>query len=293
MASHRQAEFWAFVDEREAIRLRRQAGRPWPWTDDAVLRDHHFTNVRRADDPGTQMIVRMLRDVRDQGYGRMDMLLTAYCYRQLNRVETFLEYGLPFGSKVSLDGWFADLDDARARGEALGSPWHQTFYERFKENAYVVLEDVELAHQVFESRDGQSAVKVLVDRRIGLGPFFGIQIVGDLAEAQVGTKFRRETMMPVSAGSRIGLQLVLDTMDPALLDDRTYERSAAGRRTRDLVIDGDEQRQLEALINSRPDLALTPTDMEHVLCEFSKYWLITTGAPAGLRRAGRLRREPG
>lgn len=283
-------ELWDFVDEREAIRLRRRRGNSWPWTADPVLRDHHFTNVRRADDPGTKRIVDMLRSI---GPDRVDLLLTAYLYRGLNRASTFDRYGLPGPDRRDLDAWFDELDDAKARGEKMGSPWHQTFYERYKRNAYYLLQDAELAASVFLARDGQGAVETLVRSGYGLGPFFGIQIVGDLAEAQVGTRFSRDTMVPVSAGSRIGLQLVEGTLDATLLDDVTYERSAAGRRLRDLRIDGPEQRRIERLILARPDLALTPVDVEHVLCEFSKYWLIRTGAPSGVRRAARLRRAPG
>ena len=38
------------------------------------------------------------------------------------------------------------------------------------------------------------------------------------------------------------------------------------------------------------DLDLTPIDVEHALCEFSKYYLIRSGADSGTRREKRLRR---
>lgn len=286
-------EFWAFVDERERIRARRAISQPWPWTSDPVLRDHHFTNVRRSDDPGTRRMVTLLRALSDAGSPREDLLLTTYCYRLLNRPATTERHGLPHPSKEGLDGWFRDLDAAREAGESLGSQWHQTFYDRFKKHAYSFLYDVELSDQVWQAEDGQEAVRILVDHGYGLGPFFGIQVVADLAEAQVGTAFGRDTMMPVSAGSRIGLQILDGVMDPELLDNATYERSAAGRRTRDLRIRGPEQQRIRELVAARPDLRLTPVDVEHVLCEWSKYWLIKTDSPAGRRRAMRLRRTWG
>jgi hypothetical protein len=42
--------FERFVVEREAIRLKREAGEPAPWTDDPVLSTWRFVNVRRIDD---------------------------------------------------------------------------------------------------------------------------------------------------------------------------------------------------------------------------------------------------
>ena len=43
----------AWIKEREAIRLRRAAGLPPPWTDDPILRAYSFCNVRREDDRTT------------------------------------------------------------------------------------------------------------------------------------------------------------------------------------------------------------------------------------------------
>jgi hypothetical protein len=40
--------YW--VREREAVRLKKAAGQPPPWTDDDILRTYRFCNVRRMDD---------------------------------------------------------------------------------------------------------------------------------------------------------------------------------------------------------------------------------------------------
>jgi hypothetical protein len=48
------ALLWKYIEERERIRLRREAGKPWPWTDDPILREFKFTNVRRLHDRTTQ-----------------------------------------------------------------------------------------------------------------------------------------------------------------------------------------------------------------------------------------------
>ncbi len=46
---------WAYIKEREAIRLARVAGKPWPWTKDDILKTFKFTNVKRIHDRTTQM----------------------------------------------------------------------------------------------------------------------------------------------------------------------------------------------------------------------------------------------
>ena len=46
-------EFYAFINERENIRLRKEGGFPKPWTQDEVLQNYKFTNVFRKHDRTT------------------------------------------------------------------------------------------------------------------------------------------------------------------------------------------------------------------------------------------------
>lgn len=49
--------FYTFIKEREAIRLRRAAGQPWPWTNDPILRKFSFTNVKREHDRTSRILI--------------------------------------------------------------------------------------------------------------------------------------------------------------------------------------------------------------------------------------------
>lgn len=46
--------FFAFVRERESVRLKKEAGAPFPWTTDEILSTYKFTNVRREHDRTTK-----------------------------------------------------------------------------------------------------------------------------------------------------------------------------------------------------------------------------------------------
>ena len=46
-----------YMIEREKIRQRKEAGQPWPWTDDPILQEGRFTNVRRSDDKTTRELM--------------------------------------------------------------------------------------------------------------------------------------------------------------------------------------------------------------------------------------------
>lgn len=50
--------FVKFIAERERIRIKKESGAPWPWTDDPVLRAYRFCNVRREDDKESRLIYR-------------------------------------------------------------------------------------------------------------------------------------------------------------------------------------------------------------------------------------------
>ncbi len=52
----RTAEFYKFIREREMIRLRKEAGSPWPWTQDPILQEYKFTNVKREHDKTTRKL---------------------------------------------------------------------------------------------------------------------------------------------------------------------------------------------------------------------------------------------
>lgn len=53
----RTEEFYNFMIKREQVRRDKAAGLPWPWTDDAILRDFKFTNVKRSHDTTSQKFI--------------------------------------------------------------------------------------------------------------------------------------------------------------------------------------------------------------------------------------------
>lgn len=72
--------FFRFLRERESIRLRKEAGRPWPWTENPILREWKFTNVRRYHDRTT---VELRNNFYEPNFyaDRKDILLNCAIYR--------------------------------------------------------------------------------------------------------------------------------------------------------------------------------------------------------------------
>lgn len=55
-------KFFEFVEERERIRLQKEADLPFPWTEDPILQTYKFTNVRRHHDKTSRKLREMFYD---------------------------------------------------------------------------------------------------------------------------------------------------------------------------------------------------------------------------------------
>jgi hypothetical protein len=80
------SEFFWLAQERQVVKERREAGMPWPWTADPVLREYRFCNVRREDDRTTVWFRESIRDpLKDDPVA---VTLATVVFRWFNRIET-------------------------------------------------------------------------------------------------------------------------------------------------------------------------------------------------------------
>jgi len=84
------AVYW--ITEREAIRKRRAAGQPAPWTSDPILNSFRFCNVRREDDAVTRHIAQRWREPRADDPHLWFAMAVA---RFINLPDTLDELGYP------------------------------------------------------------------------------------------------------------------------------------------------------------------------------------------------------
>ena len=77
--------FFDFCREREKIRIARENGEPFPWTDDPIFQKGRFLNVFREDDRGSKAILSFAKDIEND----LPMLIHALFFaRWCNRQET-------------------------------------------------------------------------------------------------------------------------------------------------------------------------------------------------------------
>ncbi len=71
-----------FIQERESIRLRKEAGEARPWTDDEVLHKTKFTNIYRQHDKVSKFIFDSLR-----GWNGEELVFNLLIARLINRID--------------------------------------------------------------------------------------------------------------------------------------------------------------------------------------------------------------
>lgn len=82
--------YW--IQERESIRLKKEAGEPKPWTTDEILQKYKFCNICRKDD----RVSRWLVDNWYKPHGNHPNILTAITLaRQLNNTDSLEAVGFP------------------------------------------------------------------------------------------------------------------------------------------------------------------------------------------------------
>ena len=85
-----------FIQEREKIKLRKEAGLPRPWTDDEVLDKTKFTNIYRQDDKTSKFIFASLME-----YTGINLFGNLVIARLINRIDV-LQKVLPCSKETDL-----------------------------------------------------------------------------------------------------------------------------------------------------------------------------------------------
>ena len=112
------AGFWAFCQERESIRKRKESGMSSPWTEDIILSMYFFCNVRREDDRGTRWYMEHVATSDIRGKLDRELLWRTILYRAVNSVKWFRDMGGVFGEVE----WATDQEHLRFVINSMNPP---------------------------------------------------------------------------------------------------------------------------------------------------------------------------
>lgn len=257
-----------FIEERESIRLRKEAGQPFPWTQNPLLQNYHWCNCHQQDDRVSRWIAQNWRNPNADDPDLWFALLVAR--RATNHPETMDELGYPVpwnpdrflqvfarrisrGNKVFHTPTYKLLLSTETNGsiaERLESALLTPMWSR--RNYFKPRPDDSLAS--FHSR--------LVSARY-LGDFYGGQIIADLKRAQLRNAADWMDFAVPGPGSARGLNRLLGL--PMQFSDPSGCSSWSEKKRRDWHSRVFELRNVLGLLDW--DLQ----DIQCVLCEFDKY----------------------
>lgn len=189
----RVADFFLFMSERQRVWERRNRGDQEPWSASPVFQRYSWCNNYRELDRGTQFfratVLEMLDDNCDANLREWTrkVLFASYVYRQVNRLESFVETGFP--DEFKLAKYFNKVKKLKERGERFFSAAHQTTnfskFEQFLKQATAKNSKMlEKVCDAISNAEGSKDCIEALQKLPGVGTFFAWQILCDLQESR-------------------------------------------------------------------------------------------------------------
>ena len=258
---------WYWIREREAIRICKERGDPFPWTTDPILRDYRFCCVRREDDRVTQWV---RTHVRERFAGHPYLWLMLCICRQINWPDTIAELiaapgAWPLDDSFHLDVLALVLNKRKSQGDKVytGAYMIPAPQERGADKqvhiAKVVIGDLwrrrdEFGDWTAATLEGTHA---RIARSSGWGNFLAYQAVVDMRfTALLSGAPDVTTWAAAGPGTIRGLNRLHGR--PL---DRELKQPWAGQ----------EMREIYQIVTQETGVAMDFSDVPNVLCETDKY----------------------
>lgn len=253
-----------FIRERENIRLRRERGKPRPWTQDPILNTYRFCNVQREHDAVTRWISDNWRTPHKDD---PDVWFAMVVARHLNLPDCMKELGYPVPWEPKR---FRDLmSDRRKRKDKVFSAAYMigtggSGYGMSKPDYLegMVLTPLWRQRETLRlrSEDTLNSYHMLLCQMYGLASFLAAQVVADLKYIKpLSEASDWETFAASGPGSRRGMNRILDR--PVKKGWREDEWRLALSRVREALI---------PLLQAEGLPVIHSQDIQNCLCETDK-----------------------
>jgi len=274
-----------WITEREAIRLRKESGEPFPWTEDPILRQYRFCNVRREDDRVTVWV----RDNIRVPYWNHPHLWWMLCAaRSINWPATLRELMLgesgawPSHSAFKPEYLRYALEHRKARGDKVytgaymiraenhrEAPWFSWSKQRYI--AEIVLGRPWEARDRFPQTEQMRTLHQVwawLSSFMGWGPFMAYQAVVDMRFTPILNQAPdRLTWCAAGPGTIRGLNR---------LAGRPVKSSLSQSKALDEIL-ALYEKLIPLFVDNRSPGWLDLSDVPNVCCEFDKYMRVKDG----------------
>lgn len=280
--------YWKLAAERQSIFFNRIEGKNWPWTEDAILLRHKFTNAYRASDRVSQYLIR------DVIYGEglptdpQEVIFRILLFKLFNKIETWqlLEkaFGTPSWATFSIKRYSNILARAQAEGQRIysaayiippvrgaGEPKHvghlHLISQMMKDNLASRVQDTSSLSEVFW----------LLKAYPSIGDFIAFQFAVDINYSNIVDHSESEFVV-AGPGARDGLSKCFvnySEFSPEALIEFMFDRQEL------------EFERLGIRFRSLWGRKLQLIDCQNLFCEISKYARVAHPDVQGV--AGRTR----
>ncbi len=251
--------YW--IGERESIRLKKEAGKPKPWTNDEILQSYRFTNVLRIQDKVSQWL---LHNWYEPFKDHPNMLLACTLARQLNNIDSMAAVGFPNiwnPKKVQ-----AVLDERKAAGLGNYSAAYmitggygekgRAKEEKSYQTVYRVCEPVYKSKTKIDTNSMERTWKSLLVFP-GFSSFIAGQVTADLRWGLTGSWDDKCLWAPMGPGSLRGINRILGRPIEYKLTQAEFMRDFSSLYNKIKTVSGIPN--LEAI------------DFQGTFCEIDKY----------------------
>jgi len=272
-------EFVAFVRERHAIYERRQAGQPWPWTDNEILQKWRFCNMYRALDKTT---IEIWNEYLWPHANDEHVWFALVPARLFNKTSTLQALGYPVPWSYE---HFVEVISSLGKGERYGGAYISPVgVKEIGRDKHLTQADYTLGpmwrdREQLQPRPGMTLADFTdgLRRYPGIDGFIAAQIAADAKQVEPLKSALDHAIFALSGtGSRKGMNFILGRKAnaPWRRDDRDWYPRLS---------------ELHAIITPRYQALGLPVpdyqDTQNQLCEFSKYFEASSGAKTKLKRA--------
>lgn len=264
--------YWRLAAERQRIFLRRLRGDPAPWTTDAVLLAHKFTNTYRASDRVSQYLIRNV--IYSDTYSERDTFFRILLFKLFNRIgtwETLLrEFGDVTFETYEYRRYDRALEAARSRGEKIYSAAYimpsagRVFDVPRKHQAHLLLLERMVKDELWKKLQDATSMAGAFELLLGypsIGEFLAYQYVIDLNYSSLLDFSENDFVMP-GPGALDGISKCFT--DRGGLSEADMIRVVCDRQ-------GEEFTRLGIDFESLWGRPLHLIDCQNLFCEVSKY----------------------
>lgn len=287
--------YWRFAAERQEIFFRRlDPKQSAPWSENAILIRHKFTNAYRASDRVSQFLIRRVIYRDDLPRTPREVFFRIILFKLFNKIETWQALENAFGPITYEDYSFKAYDRVLAKAKSAGEriysaayimpPGSRSFGKPAKhQNHLLLLEKMiedrvpEVLAQLPSMQDGFEKLKSYPT----LGDFLAYQFITDVNYSEI-TNFNEMDFVVPGPGARDGIKKCF--LDPGGLSEPELIKLVADRQE-------EEFDRLGLSFQSLWGRRLQLIDCQNLFCEVDKYARVAHPDIAGISGRTRIKQK--